>query len=238
MTDWTPESPQPPPLDGAPSSQPPPLGGTPNVGSPWWRPRRSPKWWFSAGGGAVVAAILIPSIIVAAMGGGSTPNQVAAAPTSTPTAATDAPSYVATPVATPVPTPAPTLPATQPAAPTPAPTVDLASTGGQVFPDSRVIITSCVNHPAQPTMDPVTGAVGTAITLTGTITNTGTTTNDYVAVAILATAGRFNFGSPDTFAVNLLAPGQTRSWKTQGLITNNPTQPLTCSVTSVLSQPG
>jgi hypothetical protein len=206
------------------------------VSSPWWSPRRSYKWWLSAGGGAIVAAILIPSIIVAAMGGGSQPNPVAAAPTSTPTAAptTDAPSYVATPVATPAPTAVPTAVPTS--VPTPVATVDPASTGGQVFPDSRVIITSCVNHLSQPTED-VIGAVGAVITLTGTITNTGTTTNDYIAVDILATAGRYNFGSADSFAVSSLAPGQTRSWKTQGLITNNPTQPLTCSVVSVLSQP-
>jgi hypothetical protein len=165
----------------------------------------------------VVAAILIPSIIVAAAGCDSTPDLG----TATAAPATDAPTLLPPPTDTPVPTVDPN-----------------ASTGGSVFPDARVIITSCVNHPSQATMDPVTGGVGTVFTLTGTITNTGTTTNDYVAIAILATAGRFNFGSADSFAVSLLPPGQTRSWKTQGLVTNNPTQPLTCSVASVLSQPG
>jgi hypothetical protein len=171
--------------DGTPESpQPPPRDSAPIVSSPQWRPRRSHKWWVSAG--PVVAAILIPSFTVAATGCDSTPDLG----TATAAPATDAPTLL--------------LPPTDP----PVPTVDPnASTGGSVFPCARVIITSCVNHPSQATMDPITGGVGTVFTLTGTITNTGTTTNDYVAIAILATAGQLNFGSADSFAVSLLPPG-------------------------------
>jgi hypothetical protein len=105
-----------------------------------------------------------------------------------------------------------------------------------VWPDAQVIITTCVDHPAEPT-ETVIGAIGTVVTLTGTITNIGTTTNDYIAVSIGIQGGALNLGTATVPQVNSLAAGQTQDWSTAGYITNNPTQPLTCSVEDVLSEP-
>ncbi len=127
-------------------------------------------------------------------------------------------------------TPQPTPVATTTATPTP----DQASTGGVVWPDAQVIITTCVNHPSEPTED-VTGAMGTVVTLIGTVKNIGTTPNDYI-VSLGITGGPFNQGTAD-FQVNSLAVGQTENWSTTGLVTNNPTQALTCSVIDVQSEP-
>jgi hypothetical protein len=160
-----------------------------------------------------IAAIGPLVVVLAACGGMATP------PPSEVTEAT------ALPTPTPTPTPAPT--------PTVTPTPDQASTGGMTWPDAQVIIATCVNHPSEPTED-VTGAIGTVVTLTGTIKNIGTTPNDYI-VSLGITGGSFNQGTAD-FQVNSLAVGQTQRWSTDGYVTNNPTQPLTCSVIDVLSE--
>jgi hypothetical protein len=125
--------------------------------------------------------------------------------------------------------------ATATASPIPTPTPDQASTGGVVWPDAQVIITTCINHPAEPT-ETIIGAIGTIVTLTGTITNIGTSTNDYI-VSIGIQGGSFNLGTADGFQVNSLAEGQIEGWSTTGYVTNNPTQPLTCSVEDVMSEP-
>jgi hypothetical protein len=105
-------------------------------------------------------------------------------------------------------------------APTPTPPPAEASTGGVVWPDAQVIITTCVNHPAEPT-ETIIDAIGTVVTLTGTITNIGSTANDYI-ISMGISGGSFNQGTA-TLQVNSLAVGQTQEWSTTGYVTNNPT---------------
>ena len=113
-------------------------------------------------------------------------------------------------------------------------TTNPASSGGVVWPDAKVIVASCINNPGEPITEP-DGAEGTVVNLSGTITNTGKVTYDYI-VALGIEGGSFNQGTAN-FQVNSLGGGQTTTWSPSGYVTNNPTQALTCTAEDVLSEP-
>jgi cytoskeletal protein RodZ len=106
--------------------------------------------------------------------------------------------------------------------------------GGYTWPGADLTFSQCVNNPNEPTTN-AAGAIGTVVNVGGSITNTDTTTNDYI-IEIAIQGGSFNTGIASV-QVNDLSPGQTTSWATTGLVTNNPTQALTCSADDVLTEP-
>ncbi len=144
----------------------------------------------------------------------------------TPTLSPTAVPTVVIPTLVPTPIVIPTLP------PTPAPEL---STGGVSFPEAQVLITSCVNHRGQPYAG-ADGAVGTVVTLSGTITNTDTQADDYI-VSIGTQAGTLGAGIGDDLSFTNLAVRATQRWSDRGYVTNALSQQVTCSVIDVEAEP-
>ena len=131
------------------------------------------------------------------------------------------------------------------APPTTAPPTTVADTAGNsgnsgnsgagstLDPNALVSFTQCANDPTNPATS--AGAGGTDIAISGTVTNTGSTANDYdITIAILGDPSAQ--GTADV-QVNSVGPGQTQSFTTTGSVTNSPTQALTCQAIEVMSEP-
>ena len=86
-----------------------------------------------------------------------------------------------------------------------------------------------------PTGSTSAGASGTGIAISGTVTNTGSTANDYdITIAILG--GSSAQGTAEVL-VNSVGPGQTQSFTTTGSVSSSPTQAPTCQAVEVMSEP-
>ncbi len=110
----------------------------------------------------------------------------------------------------------------------PGVTTDVADNGATTY------ITECLNNPTE-TTDDATGASGTVVDIRGTLKNVSRASSDFI-VSLGISGGEFNQGTA-SFQVNSVGAGETVTWSTTGLVTNNPTQALSCSVLDVMSEP-
>ena len=105
--------------------------------------------------------------------------------------------------------------------------------GSTLDPNAQVTFTQCASDPSNPATN--AGGAGTGIAISGAVTNTGSTANDYdITIAILG--GSSAQGTADA-QVSSLGPGQTQSFTTTGSVDNSPTQDLTCQAIEVMSEP-
>ncbi len=152
-----------------------------------------------------------------------------------------APPATAPPATAPSATGPPTTAAPTTAAPTVVPATAIGNSGTSgntgpgtaLDPNAQVTFTQCASDPTNPATN--AGGAGTGIAISGAVTNTGSTTNDYdITIAILG--GSSAQGTADA-QVSSLGPGQTQSFTTTGSVGNSPTQALTCQAIEVMSEP-
>ncbi len=200
---------------------------------------------------ACLIAIVATAILLATIGNGTSNHlssdraslhRTAPPTTAPPTTAppTTAPPTTAPPTAAPPTTAPPTTAPPTTAPPTVAPDITGNSgnsgnsgSGSTLDPSALVTFTQCANDSTNPSTS--AGAAGTDIAISGTVTNTGSTANDYdITIAILGDPSAQ--GTADV-QVNSVSPGQTQSFTTTGSVTNSPTQALTCQAIEVMSEP-